>query len=97
MSTYADFLNLPPGARVKFRRAYQIVEPDEQHALALVVPADVIAIVQDNKLMTGEQFVTVIADSVAVRAACNERMGRENFDVGPVSDSLSEDCPFDAV
>lgn len=97
MSTYADFLNLPPGARVRFTRAYEIVPADETHTTALVVPSDVLAIVQDNKLMSGEQFVTVMPDSVTMRALCQDRIGREYFDVGPVTDNLAEDCPFDAV
>lgn len=97
MSTYADFLNLPPGALIKFTRSYQIVPPDEGQSNALIAPADTLAVVRYNKLGDGEQVINVVSDSSHVKAACQERMGHEDFDVGPTGESLSEDCPFDAV
>ena len=97
MSTYQDFVNLPPGALIKFARAYQIMPPDALNTTALIAFADTLAVVQSNKLAMDEQLINVLPDSVHLRNECMQRLGREDFNVGPEGESLQEDCPFDAV
>lgn len=97
MSTYAEFVNLPAGAVIKFTRAYEIIGPDSTHPNALRAIEDTLAVVVANRLNTAEQVINVMPDSVNLRALCRERLLHEDFNVGPVGESLTEDCPFEVV